>query len=786
MAGPDERWRYRQVRVQADPVEGFYNVLSTQGIKVTPQVNITSVVFLGTSFTAVSDDGNIPVEVAALEGVSRIWPVSRIPRTIPEIHEVGRKAVVAITTLTPPPLGGGFGPAFKVVGGIDVVGDNYEGTNFFPDPDPYDCSGHGTHVAGIVAGEDKNFIGVAPRSKLLSYKVFGCRCDGTGQDVLIQAFVQDYGNEADIINASIGGPGGFPRDAWATASSRILQQGIFTISPGNSGDRGLFYASSGATGVDIMSVALITNEEYFAFKTEGYKKDIAYFQSGVEEFKLAGSVPVYVTSLDKFARNDACATLTLPEDTPDLSRYLVVFNIKEKNLVDKNATYIWLCNTPKTPINGEFIVEQFASGGKATLNFLQEPQGVGINNTSTEGKMLPFTSWVPSFEAQFKSEISSPGGYIYSTIPVKQGSYAVFSGTSMASPSGSTLPEQVWQSQAARLCWGYRTQKLYDLERYSSKLEGQHQDGSHKTSSSSPSRGWLRERSRRLTNTTTISPGRLELNDTKKNFKPEHTRTVRNSGNQEATYTFTHEVSRTVNTFKRGSKVSQMFLPTFVNGSAALQFLPQNMTIPAHSNGTFKVAFTPPKDLKTTQLLVYSGKVVVTSYGETLSIPHQGIHGNLRDLNIWKTEQFPFIASYLTGNKIRGLVTVTLSGGDLLTAVFANTFGTPVVRWDVVTEYYDTNKFLYPPIAGERGFVGSVRTLKGGVDFPIFYAPRHDPLGMEFSWFNWGGGSANGSSRIANGGYQFVSMMLRVAGDRRKVEDWETVATKVVTIASKP
>ena len=287
-----------------------------------------------------------------------------------------------------------------------------------------------------------------------------------------------------------------------------------------------------------------------------------------------------------------------------------------------------------------------------------------------------------------------------------------------------------------------------------------------------------------LAYTTTLSPGKLELNDTE-NTKPEHTITIKNSDNQEVTYTFAHEAAGTVNTFKRGSKVPQLFPPTFVNDSATLQFLPHNMTIPAHSEGTFKVIFTPPKNLKTTLLPVYSGKVVIASSEETLSIPYQGIHGNLRDVNIWQTEQFPFLASYRTGEEIREPAKVTLSGDDLLTAVFSNNFGTPEVRWDVVTEGYDPKKFVYPPVVGEKGFVGSVRTLEERVDFPIRYEPRHDPLGMGFSWFNWGGGLVNGS-RIANGKYRFVFMALRVAGDRSKVEDWDTVVTEVVNIASEP
>jgi subtilisin family serine protease len=48
-----------------------------------------------------------------------------------------------------PALGGGFGDGYLVSYGYDLVGDNYTGYNTpVPDDDPYDCGGHGTHVAG--------------------------------------------------------------------------------------------------------------------------------------------------------------------------------------------------------------------------------------------------------------------------------------------------------------------------------------------------------------------------------------------------------------------------------------------------------------------------------------------------------------------------------------------------------------------------------------------------------------------------------------------------------------
>ena len=51
-------------------------------------------------------------------------------------------------------------PTAKVVGGYDFVGDDYaaeadDPANQIPhpDPDPLDCNGHGSHVAGIAAGQ---------------------------------------------------------------------------------------------------------------------------------------------------------------------------------------------------------------------------------------------------------------------------------------------------------------------------------------------------------------------------------------------------------------------------------------------------------------------------------------------------------------------------------------------------------------------------------------------------------------------------------------------------------
>ncbi|KAK1706930.1 peptidase S8/S53 domain-containing protein, partial [Colletotrichum acutatum] len=148
-------------------------------------------------------------------------------------------------------LGAGFGPGFKVAGGWDLVGDGWVvGTEKKPDADPADEQGHGTHVAGILAGEDvsSGWVGVAPDASLYSYKVFGPG-DGTDQATIIDAFLRAYDDGMDVITASIGGRGGFANNPWAVVASRIAAEGVVvTIGAGNSGNGGAYYASTGSSG----------------------------------------------------------------------------------------------------------------------------------------------------------------------------------------------------------------------------------------------------------------------------------------------------------------------------------------------------------------------------------------------------------------------------------------------------------------------------------------------------------------------------------------------------------
>ncbi|WP_411101558.1 S8 family peptidase [Streptomyces sp. cmx-4-9] len=105
--------------------------------------------------------------------------------------------------------------------GFDAVGDGRGGQ---------DCQGHGTHVAGTVAGAT---YGVARRADLVSVRVLGC--DGTGTWSGIVAgmdWVAKNARQPAVLNASLGGD---TSDAVNDAATALFDAGVLpVVAAGNS------------------------------------------------------------------------------------------------------------------------------------------------------------------------------------------------------------------------------------------------------------------------------------------------------------------------------------------------------------------------------------------------------------------------------------------------------------------------------------------------------------------------------------------------------------------------
>ena len=101
-------------------------------------------------------------------------------------------------------LGGGLGPAHRVVGGWDFTEER--------DADPYDdgpAGFHGTHVAGIIGSSDSTHRGVAPGVDLVGLRVFDDQ--GRGQLEWLEASLQwvathqdAFANPITAVNLSLG------------------------------------------------------------------------------------------------------------------------------------------------------------------------------------------------------------------------------------------------------------------------------------------------------------------------------------------------------------------------------------------------------------------------------------------------------------------------------------------------------------------------------------------------------------------------------------------------------
>jgi minor extracellular serine protease Vpr len=166
-----------------------------------------------------------------------------------------------------------YGPGNRVVGGWDFVGDDYnaggtgDATIPQPNPNPLDCGGHGTHVAGSAGGggvtadgeaytgpydtstlDDVDFEvapGVAPEVDLYALRVFGC---AGSTAVTVDAIEWAVDNEVDVINMSLGSLFGRSDQASSIASDNAAEAGILVVtSAGNSGAVPYIHGSPGAS-----------------------------------------------------------------------------------------------------------------------------------------------------------------------------------------------------------------------------------------------------------------------------------------------------------------------------------------------------------------------------------------------------------------------------------------------------------------------------------------------------------------------------------------------------------
>ncbi|WP_168713653.1 S8 family serine peptidase [Streptomyces sp. A0642] len=208
--------------------------------------------------TAVRRDTRMQVQTdvsVPLTGAPEVWK-----REDPAgVKATGKGTVVAVVDsgvdYGHPDLGGGFGEGHKVVGGFDFANG---------DGDPMDDNGHGTHVAGIIAGRAARkggVTGMAPDARLLAYKVTDAGGSAYTSDIIaaIEAATDPANpHRADVINMSLGGPGD-GTDPLGRAATAAVRTGVVVVAAAGNAGPGSGTVSTPASADGVIAVGASTS-----------------------------------------------------------------------------------------------------------------------------------------------------------------------------------------------------------------------------------------------------------------------------------------------------------------------------------------------------------------------------------------------------------------------------------------------------------------------------------------------------------------------------------------------
>jgi subtilisin family serine protease len=374
----------------------------------------------------------------------------------------------AAATSTAPADSALFGPgAPKVKGGIDLVGDDYDWYKTpVPDPNPLDCAGHGSHVAGTVAGFGVTAAGatytgpynaaayapgtfnigpgVAPKADLYAVRVFGC----TGStNVVVDAIDWAVANDMDVINMSLGSSYGDYLSADALAAEAATAAGVIVVaSAGNSGGTP-YITGAPAAGDGVISVAAIDGRPSFPGAV------VTLTGGAMISAQVSNGVALPSAALDTVVLRNADGTVSLGCNAAEYAGTAGKLVVTLRGVcarIDRatfgqaaGAAAVALINNGpgygiyEGPIAGvtiPFLGVQ-PSDGAALEASASESLGATTLNNAFLGTVASFSSGGPRVgDSALKPSVSAPGVSVFSTA-VGTGNGAIAeSGTSMAAP----------------------------------------------------------------------------------------------------------------------------------------------------------------------------------------------------------------------------------------------------------------------------------------------------------------------------------------------------------------
>ena len=335
---------------------------------------------------------------------------------------------------------------------------------------PYD-SEHGTHVAGIIGGQDDVITGIAKDTQLVLMKVFPDLDSGAETDDILLALEDAVLLGVDAINMSLGSACGFTREEDGNKINavydKINQAGISLVTAASNDYNSAYGGAEGNTNkvtnpdsatvgspstymasLSVASISgkksryIVANSEQVLFfnesnsingKPNDFFKEIGIGSGETKTFEYVtipgnGLKVNYSTLGDKV--KGKIALVRRGDNT-----------FEEKAQLAKMAGAVG-CIIYNN-VEGDILMSMGKSDHIPTISISKEDgaklaakaQGTLVlsDNNKAGPFMSDFSSWGPTSDLKLKPEITAHGGDIYSAVP--GGGYDYQSGTSMASPN---------------------------------------------------------------------------------------------------------------------------------------------------------------------------------------------------------------------------------------------------------------------------------------------------------------------------------------------------------------
>ena len=333
----------------------------------------------------------------------------------------------------------GFGPNGKVIGGYDFVDD---------DEQPIDTNGHGTEVAGIIAA-DGNLKGVAPKAKLLAYRV-SATGESVSSEFIVNAVHRAIKEKADIINISLGvNRTNIELDR---AVSEAVKNGIVVVTAAGNSGPGIQTIGSPAESIDVITVGASYNNI-----TSSIVSTLEIEKKQYEVIPMRGTIPLPEPIIGNvifggygrvsdLKNANVKNSILLVERGSDIKDEKVFFSEKEYNAAQSSAKAIIVYNNEPGIFFGELVHPDLGASykpripalsmsrddGLALKAILQNETIANLNVFYHPDFVTPFSSRGPVSPFYIKPDLVAPGVFVNSTSIENR--YNLTSGTSFAAP----------------------------------------------------------------------------------------------------------------------------------------------------------------------------------------------------------------------------------------------------------------------------------------------------------------------------------------------------------------